>query len=184
MSVWRPLQRQQAVLDKTWPTAQQTQNICIAFIQRRSSVFDVGPTLYKCYTNILCLLGQDERRICDLQWTYMSQPTQYSLPIQCCFNFGSLTVILSQHKNSIGPVYRANWRTGLASSNLLVNINSEEFMFDYTWLLLNYSSTLYWETEESRNTESYRICIFLCMILCRDDAAVISWVNYLYKALN
>ena len=35
---------------------QQTQNICITFVQRRPDVFDVGPTLYKCYTNILCLL--------------------------------------------------------------------------------------------------------------------------------
>ena len=33
-----------------------TQNICIAFVQRRPNVFDVGPTLYKCYTNVLCLL--------------------------------------------------------------------------------------------------------------------------------
>ena len=36
---------------------QQTQNICITFVQRQPNVFDVGPTLYKCYTNILCLLG-------------------------------------------------------------------------------------------------------------------------------
>ena len=35
---------------------QQTQNICITFVQRRPNVFDVGPTLYKCYTNVLCLL--------------------------------------------------------------------------------------------------------------------------------
>ena len=31
---------------------QQTQNICIKFIQRRPIVFDVGPTLYKYYTNV------------------------------------------------------------------------------------------------------------------------------------
>ena len=30
------------------PTIQQAQNTCITFIQRRP--FDVGPTLYKCYT--------------------------------------------------------------------------------------------------------------------------------------
>ena len=36
---------------------QQTQNIGITFVQRRPNVFDVGPTLYKCYTNVLCLLG-------------------------------------------------------------------------------------------------------------------------------
>ena len=34
--------------------AQQTQNI---FIQCWTSVFDAGPTLYKCYTNVFCLLG-------------------------------------------------------------------------------------------------------------------------------
>ena len=28
------------------PRHQQTQNICIQFVQRRSNVFDVGPTLY------------------------------------------------------------------------------------------------------------------------------------------
>ena len=37
--------------------AQKTQNICITFVQRRPNVFDVGPTLYKCYTNVLCLPG-------------------------------------------------------------------------------------------------------------------------------
>ena len=35
----------------------QTQNSCIPFIQRRPNVFDVGLTLYKCHTNVLCLLG-------------------------------------------------------------------------------------------------------------------------------
>ena len=34
---------------------QQTQNICIT--QRRPNVFDVGPTMYKRFTNVLCLLG-------------------------------------------------------------------------------------------------------------------------------
>ena len=37
--------------------SQQTQNICITFVQRRPKVFDVGPTLYKCYTNVLRVLG-------------------------------------------------------------------------------------------------------------------------------
>ena len=36
--------------------SQQTQNICITFVQRRPNVFDVDPTFYKCYTNGLCLL--------------------------------------------------------------------------------------------------------------------------------
>ena len=37
-------------------TSQQTQNICITFIQCWTNVEDVGPTLHKCYTNALCLL--------------------------------------------------------------------------------------------------------------------------------
>ena len=28
-------------------------------MQRWTNVFDVGPTLYKCYTNVLCLLGDN-----------------------------------------------------------------------------------------------------------------------------
>ena len=36
--------------------AQQTQNICITFIQRWTSVEDAGPALDKCYTNAMCLL--------------------------------------------------------------------------------------------------------------------------------
>ena len=31
------------------PASQQTQNICMPFVQRRSNVFNVGPTLYKCF---------------------------------------------------------------------------------------------------------------------------------------
>ena len=37
--------------------SEQAQNICITFVQRWPNVFDVGPTLYKCYANVLCLLG-------------------------------------------------------------------------------------------------------------------------------
>ena len=36
-----------------------TQNICITFIQRRPNVLNVCPTLCKCCTNVLCLLGWD-----------------------------------------------------------------------------------------------------------------------------
>ena len=37
--------------------SQQTQNICITFVECWANVEDVGPTLYKYYTNVLCLLG-------------------------------------------------------------------------------------------------------------------------------
>ena len=38
-------------------TTQQTQSICIALIQCRPNFVDLGPTLYKCNTDVLCLLG-------------------------------------------------------------------------------------------------------------------------------
>ena len=41
--------------------AQQAQNVCITFIQRRPNVFEIGPTLYKSYTNVVCLLGEHIR---------------------------------------------------------------------------------------------------------------------------
>ena len=47
------------------PASQQTQNICIAFVQRKANVFDVDPTLYKCYTNALCMLGYLYMRIVE-----------------------------------------------------------------------------------------------------------------------
>ena len=34
-----------------------TKHLYIPFIQRRPNVLDVSPTLYKCYTDVLCLLG-------------------------------------------------------------------------------------------------------------------------------
>ena len=38
-------------------SAQQTQNICITFLQFWTNVEDVWQTLYKFYANVLCLLG-------------------------------------------------------------------------------------------------------------------------------
>ena len=47
-----------AYLSLKWQTIiQYTRNICITFVQCWTNVEDVGPTLYKCYTNVLCLLG-------------------------------------------------------------------------------------------------------------------------------
>ena len=42
--------------------SQQTQNICMTFVQCLTNVDDVGPTLYKCYANVLCLLGCNKLR--------------------------------------------------------------------------------------------------------------------------
>ena len=47
-----------ALCSATEGHTQQTQSICITFVQRRPNVQDVGPTLYKCYTNVLRLLDR------------------------------------------------------------------------------------------------------------------------------
>ena len=44
-------------LEYSYIDTQQTQNICTTFVQYWTSVEDVGPTLYKSCTNVLCLLG-------------------------------------------------------------------------------------------------------------------------------
>ena len=36
----------------------QSKSICITCVRHRPNVFDVGPTLYKFYTNVLFLLGE------------------------------------------------------------------------------------------------------------------------------
>ena len=36
---------------------QQKKHICIPFVQCWTSIEDFGPTLYKCYTHVLCFLG-------------------------------------------------------------------------------------------------------------------------------
>ena len=45
--------------------SKQTQNICITFVQCWINVEDVGPTLYKCYTNVFCgvLTNQQTRDV-------------------------------------------------------------------------------------------------------------------------
>ena len=47
----------QSAILTSCPTPQYTQNICITFVQSWANVEDVGPALYKCYTNVLCLLS-------------------------------------------------------------------------------------------------------------------------------
>ena len=65
--------------------SQQTQNICITFVQRRPNVFDA---LYKCYTNVLCLLG----------WT---QTSKHEALNQCWFDAGPASQTVGQHWTSI-----------------------------------------------------------------------------------
>ena len=58
------------------------------FMQCWTIVEDVGPTLYKCYTNVLCLLG---RRIFS-QTLYI-----YSMLVQCWPRVANVGLALKQH---------------------------------------------------------------------------------------
>ena len=61
--------------------------ICITFVQCRPNVFDVGPTLYKCYTNVLCLLVNSYFHTCCYHtvcwqdpWWHRGFPQSYREP--------------------------------------------------------------------------------------------------------
>ena len=58
------------------------------FMQCWTSVEDVGPTLYKCYTNVLCLLG---RR------TFSQTLYIYSMLVQCWASLADVGLALKQH---------------------------------------------------------------------------------------
>ena len=51
------------MVDKWFCLTHQTQNICITFVQCRPNVFDVGPTLYKCYTKCFVFIGHKETKL-------------------------------------------------------------------------------------------------------------------------
>ena len=57
-----------------------SRHICITFIQCWPNVEDVGPTLYKCYTNVLCSLGYYQQT----QHTFVQ--LLYSTLVPCCTN--------------------------------------------------------------------------------------------------
>ena len=58
------------------------------FMQCCTNVEDVGPTLYKCYTNVLCLLG---RR------TFSQTLYIYSMLVQCWASVADVGLSLKQH---------------------------------------------------------------------------------------
>ena len=78
--------------------AQQTQNICMIFIQRWTSVEDVGPTLYKCYTiQMFCVCckgvtirfpgGEGGRSICRGQIIYFNRAQRRAENFKFCYMF-------------------------------------------------------------------------------------------------
>ena len=99
---------------------QQAQNICITFTQRRPNVFDVGPTLCKCYTNVLCLLSKAQKTTrcinpMPAQWWNISMtltqhwttvykgqrlPSKHEALARCWADVGPSSTTLAQHQAS------------------------------------------------------------------------------------
>ena len=127
---------------------QQTQNICITFVQRRPNVFDVGPTLFKCYTNVLCLLGTIHRpnvvsqRMTTKRKIYWSKPARVfsgtkarSIPrLGWCWRSGvNSGPTLKQHCNNmwINSIFR----------DLLAILQRPKFIFTTPNLLMDVTVT-------------------------------------------
>ena len=76
-------------LHRRWSSIVSMYNICITFIQCRTNVFAVGPTLYKCYTNVLCFL--------------------VPCPSQCSYNVGPTVLTLVQHCTNVVQMFCVCW---------------------------------------------------------------------------
>ena len=72
-----PAQVRQQTVTPWWVCTQQTQNICITSVQCWTNVEDVGPTLYKCYTNVLCLLRSGSFSKTVIQQHYKNRSTSH-----------------------------------------------------------------------------------------------------------
>ena len=81
---------------QVYNTSQQTQNFCITFVQRRPNVFDVGPTLYKCYTNGLCLLGYLVMLMYKFSWILAMSTVRiriFTMGVVCPYSVAGLAQI-------------------------------------------------------------------------------------------
>ena len=71
--------------------------ICITFVQCWTNVEDVGPTLYKCYTNVLCMLGivhHTFTRNCPDSEATLAALVQHC-GVTCCPYYVRLVIVLS-----------------------------------------------------------------------------------------
>ena len=66
-------------------TSQERQNICrpVTFLQCWTNIEDVVPTLYKCHTNVLCLLGC--RCVKQMTFSYKNGKFLWCILLRACF---------------------------------------------------------------------------------------------------
>ena len=82
--------------------SQQIQSICITFVHCLTNVDDVGPTLYKWYTHILCLLGCNAET--QRAWTLILG-IQFQIPVAKTEPVSSQTVSNDTAFNTIQGSY-------------------------------------------------------------------------------
>ena len=85
----------------------KTQNICITFVQCWTNVEDVGPTLYKCYVNVLCLLGLDQRKIAGGTKRWHDETIQTSW-VQTSHGGYVITRLSTQETRDLDIIMRVN----------------------------------------------------------------------------
>ena len=81
-------------------TSEKTQNICKTCVQRRPKVFDVGPTLYKCHTNVFAFTGLRAANN-DILWQFLLNDKPSSVTL---VNVGYTNVEQSQRAIDVSDV--------------------------------------------------------------------------------
>ena len=90
--------------------SRKTQNICITFVQCWTNVFNVGPTLYKCYTNVLFFLWSCLRAGCS-HWlvpTLWIQPIKHYTLTQRWVNVWPASNAVVQHYATVESILQPN----------------------------------------------------------------------------
>ena len=72
-------------------------NNCLTFVERRPNVFDVRPTLYKLYTNGLCLLGCINHNACFLS-------DNRTIFLECIYTYLLLWIVSHLTRNNIATI--------------------------------------------------------------------------------
>ena len=136
--------------------SQHTQTICITFVQRRPNIFDVGPTLYKCYTNASCLLGCHYKELYFTHVAFESYLTFKPLKVNMVRILFSLSMSQSQYLIScfrhVGQYKLFRW--------IIVLLGIWAFRFLYR-LMLSHATLSSWHSFFTRSSYYYKFMSYV-----------------------
>ena len=118
---------------------------CIIFVQRRPNVFDVGPTLYKCYTNVSCLLGRVHAR---MRWRCMGLICKNGVMFQLNLYWGTIECL---------PV-REDKQTACVDAEPCQTVTSDTNVSRLNASLPNLSRANYWLFNYFSRVDQARYC--------------------------